>query len=61
MLAVDVAAICLVRRYRGLVVCCGAMACAAVVAAVLGAVLGMGFENHFGVMRLSALCRVSVG
>jgi hypothetical protein len=54
MLAVDVAAICLLRRYRGLMAWCAVAGCAAAVAAVLGAVLGMRFENHFGAMRLCA-------
>ena len=51
MLAVDLAAIWLLRRYRGFVVWCGVVGCASAVAAVLGAVLGLRFENHFGVIR----------
>jgi uncharacterized protein len=52
MLAVDVVAIGLLRRFRGLFAWCGIMICAGLAAAVLGLVLGMVFENHFGVMRL---------
>jgi uncharacterized protein len=54
MLAVDVFAIVLIGRSRRLLVFCGVIAFVAAVAAVLGFVLGMRFENHFGVMRLWA-------
>ncbi len=52
MLAVDVAAIWLVNRHKGLMVWCGVMALAGVVALGLGGVLGGYMENHFGVLRL---------
>lgn len=54
MLAVDVAAICLLRRYRAWIVWLAVMAGAGTVAMLLGGVLGGLFENHFGAMRLCA-------
>ncbi len=52
MLAVDVAAIWLVNRHKGLLVWCGVMALAGVVALGLGGLLGGCIENHFGFLRL---------
>jgi uncharacterized protein len=52
MLAVDLVAIGLLRRHRGVAVWFGLMVCAGAVAVVLGGFLGMAFENHFGVIRL---------
>jgi uncharacterized protein len=54
ILAVDVAAIWLVSRRRGLIVWCATMACAGVAAIVLGGLLGGYFEDHFGIFRLWA-------
>jgi uncharacterized protein len=53
MLAVDVAAIVLLGRLRSLAAWGDIMACWGIVAATLAAVLGGGFENHFGVIRLA--------
>jgi uncharacterized protein len=52
MLAIDLVAIGLLRRRPGVAVWFGLMCCAGAVAVVLGALLGMAFENHFGVIRL---------
>ena len=54
MLAVDVTAIWLVSRHKRLMVWCGAMALAGLVAMRLGAVLAGWEEGHFGVFRLWA-------
>jgi len=54
MLAVDIAAIILLRRYRGLFAWLVVMACACAVALALGGSLAGRFENHFGVIRLCA-------
>lgn len=54
MLAVDVAAIWLVNRHKGLWVWCLVMAAAGLIAMVLGGVLAGLVENHFGVFRLWA-------
>jgi uncharacterized protein len=52
MLAVDIVAILLLRRSRGLLASLIVVGCAGVVALMLGGVLGWRFEDHFGVMRL---------
>jgi uncharacterized protein len=52
MLAVDFAAIMLLRRYRGIVAWLLVMGCTGVIALALGAILAWPFERHFGVMRL---------
>jgi uncharacterized protein len=54
MLAVDVVAIWLVGRYRGLLVWCAVMACAALAATVVGGLLAGYFQHHFAVVRLWA-------
>ena len=54
MLAVDVAAIWLVGRRKGLLVWCGAMACASAFGLALAGFLGGCFEDHFGFFRLWA-------
>lgn len=60
MLLVDVAAIWLVSRRKGLIVWCGAMACAGTVAAGLAVILALyceearRFDNHFAIFRLWA-------
>ena len=54
MLAVDVAAIWLISRRKGLLAWCGAMACAGVLAIGLGGLLAGCFEDHFGFFRLWA-------
>ena len=54
MLAVDVAAIWLVGRRKGLLVWCGAMACAGAFGLALAGFLGGCFEDHFGFFRLWA-------
>jgi uncharacterized protein len=52
MLAVDVAVVLLLRRRRGAVDWCVAMGGAGAAACGLGLVLGVVFENPFGVLRL---------
>jgi predicted MPP superfamily phosphohydrolase len=52
MLAVDVTAIWLVNRHKGLIVWCAVMALAGVAALGLGGLLGGCIENHFGFLRL---------
>ena len=54
MLIVDVTAIWLVNRRKGLAIWCGVMAAAGIVAIGLAGVLGGLGENHFGVFRLWA-------
>jgi uncharacterized protein len=54
MLAVDIAAICLLRRSRARIVWLTVMAGAGCIAMLLGGLLGGLFENHFGAMRLCA-------
>jgi len=54
MLAVDIAAILLLRRYRGLWAWCIVIGCAGVVALAFGGGLAGRYENHFGVIRLCA-------
>ncbi len=52
MLAVDIAAILLLRRYRGLSAWFGVIACAGIVALAFGGGLAWRFENRFGLIRL---------
>jgi uncharacterized protein len=52
ILAVDIAAVLMLRRFRGLLAWCMVVGCLGVAALLLGGFLGGRFENHFGVIRL---------
>jgi uncharacterized protein len=56
MLAVDIGAILLLRRYRGLLAWLAVIGCAGGVGAVFGGALACMFEDHFGLMRLCCYC-----
>jgi hypothetical protein len=52
ILAVDIAAVLMLCRFRGLLAWCMVVGCLGIAALLLGGFLGWRFENHFGVIRL---------
>jgi uncharacterized protein len=52
ILAADIAAVLVLRRFRGLLAWCIVVGCLGGAALLLGGFLGWRFENHFGIIRL---------